>query len=342
MFVVNGISTPRRHGLLAGLVAGGLIVAFCLAGATLAQEKPANDAKPQTAERGGEPVKRIGRAMKLRLPITGKTYPAVRRFVLRALDEAKAAGTRPVLIFTFDVAPDARDFAASSEFGASYQLADFLSSDKLNDATTVAYIPESIQGHAVLVALACEQIIMGPSAEIGSAAIHEPTITPPLRSAYKEIASRRKTIPTEVALGLLEPARKVLVVETDLSREYVTPEQLEELRKTRTIQSSRTLFEAGQPGRLSADEARGLDLISAQGGQSPRVGPRLGAAPGCGRRRPVGRRPVAGGAGRPEGTDHGRDGQTRAAVDRRRHSSAPGELHLPVDRKPGRVADRQR
>lgn len=264
MFVVNGISTPRRHGLLAGLVAGGLIVAFCLAGATLAQEKPANDAKPQTAERGGEPVKRIGRAMKLRLPITGKTYPAVRRFVLRALDEAKAAGTRPVLIFTFDVAPDARDFAASSEFGASYQLADFLSSDKLNDATTVAYIPESIQGHAVLVALACEQIIMGPSAEIGSAAIHEPTITPPLRSAYKEIASRRKTIPTEVALGLLEPARKVLVVETDLSREYVTPEQLEELRKTRTIQSSRTLFEAGQPGRLSADEARGLDLISAK------------------------------------------------------------------------------
>jgi membrane-bound serine protease (ClpP class) len=262
MVVDNGVSTPRRWSLPAGLVAGGmgvflwLVVAIPLFG----QDKPQAEAKPQT----NAAAQRMGRTMKIGLPITGKTYTAVRRFALRTLDDAKAAGKRPVLIFEFDVPPDARDFAASSEFGASYQLADFLSSDALNAARTVAYVPESLQGHAVLVALACEEIIMSPTAELGPAGVHEPTITAPLRSAYKEIASRRKTIPAEVALGLLDPARKVLVVETDLSREYVTPEQLETLRKTRTIQSSRTLFEAGQPGRLSADEARALDLIDSK------------------------------------------------------------------------------
>ncbi len=266
MIVDNGVSTPRRQGLLAGLVAGGLGVAFWLGGVVLFAQAPppAQGQAPAVAPEKGEgpaPVARMGRTLRLRLPISGKTYPAVRRFVFRVLDEAKMAGARPVLIFEFDVPADARDFAASSEFGPSYQLADFLSSDRLNEATTVAYVPESIQGHAVLVALACEEIILGPTAEIGPAGIQEPVITAPLRSAYKEIADRRKTIPAEVALGLLDPARKVLVVETDLSREYVTPEQLEELRKTRTIQSSRTLFEAGQPGLLTADEARDLDLI---------------------------------------------------------------------------------
>jgi membrane-bound ClpP family serine protease len=272
MSTLHAVNTLRRRSLLAELVAGGLLVAVCFSASAIRAQDQAAPPEAPAADPGQPPpkhqhdaaVKRIGRVIKIDLPVTGKTYNAIRPYVLRLLEQAKAAGARPVLIFEFNVPPDARDFAAASEFGASYQLADFLSSDTLNDATTVADIPQPIQGHAVLVALACEEILMGPSAELGPAGVHEPTITAPVRSAYKEIANRRKTIPAEVALGLVDSSRKVLVVETDLSREYVTPEQLEELRKTRTIQSSRVLFEAGQPGRLSADEARELDLIASK------------------------------------------------------------------------------
>jgi len=262
MYASSRVSTLRRR-LVVGLVAGALTMAFWQPSGMAQGQKEAPKAANPAVEK--EPVvgppARLGRTLRIRLPITGTTYDTVRRFALRVLDEAKSAGARPVLILEFEVPRDGQEFAASSEFGASYQLADFLSSAQLNEATTVAYVPEPIQGHAVLVALACEELLMGPNAELGPAGVHEPTITAPLRSAYKEIADRRKTVPAEVALGLLDPARKVLVVETDISREYVSPEQLEELRKTRTIQSSRTLFEAGQPGRLSADEARNLDLI---------------------------------------------------------------------------------
>lgn len=261
MLSLDAVSTLARRRLLAWAVIGGLAVAVCLHGeATDADDNRPADA-PAAAGETAQQAKRTGHVIRIRLPITGSTYSTVRHRVLRLLDRAKASGTRPVLIFQFEIAPDGRDFAASSEFGASYQLADFLSSDRLSDATAVAYLPETIEGHAVLVAIACEQLAMGPTAEIGPAGVHEPTISAPLRSAYKEIANRRKSMPAEVALGLLDPARKVLVVETDVSREYVTPEQLEELRKTRTIQSSRTLFDGRQPGRLSADEARQLDLI---------------------------------------------------------------------------------
>ena len=118
--------------------------------------------------------------------------------------------------------------AAGSEFGAAHDLADFLSSDELNAADTVAYLPKPIQGHAVLAALACQEIIMADDASIGAAGIDEKTISDTLRSAYAEIAGRRRTVPVTVALGMLDPAMEVLRVETDAGNtEFVTPDELQ-------------------------------------------------------------------------------------------------------------------
>lgn len=83
-------------------------------------------------------------------------------------------------------------------------------------------------------------------------------------TAYAEIADRRRTIPTEVAMWLLDPSREVLVVQTDRGRQYFSPEQLDKLKKTeRTILSEQPLREwaEGQPGRLSGDEAWRLDIV---------------------------------------------------------------------------------
>ena len=212
------------------------------------------------ADQPGSP-KRVGYSIRIVLPIDGKTTDRVRRFVDRAVEKARAQGARPVLILEFDVPPGQSKFGRGSEFGAAYALADFLSSETLNNATTVAYLPESIQGHAVLAAIACDQIIMAKDASIGAAGVDEKTINPPLLSGYTEIAGRRRTVPLAIALGMLNPAIEVLEVKTEVGTEYVTAEGLEELKKRHSIQKPVVLKPAGEPAQFSAVEARRLGFV---------------------------------------------------------------------------------
>lgn len=107
-------------------------------------------------------------------------------------------------IVEFDAPKGQKDFGRGSVFGASHDLANFLSSEELNAVRTVAYLPDAVQGHAVLPVLACQEIIMAEDAKFGAAGIDEKTIAATQRSAYAEIAGRRRTVPVVVALGMLD------------------------------------------------------------------------------------------------------------------------------------------
>jgi len=205
--------------------------------------------------------KRVGRLYRVTLPITGRTTERLRQPVLKAIEKAQSEGARPVLIFEFTVQKDQSEFGRGSKVGNAYDLADFLSGGSLNAATTVAYVPQTVQGHAVLAVLACDVIIMAPAAELGPAGVDETTITDSIRAVYKEIAGRRKKVPVEVALKLVDASRELLEVETDVGTEYTTPEGLAELGKRRTIGAKTALLKAGQPGRLSGTEARQKGFI---------------------------------------------------------------------------------
>lgn len=209
------------------------------------------------------PTKRLGRLFKIDLPITGRTTERLRQPVLKAVEEAQAQGAEPVLIFEFSVRKDQSDFGRGSKIGYAYDLADFLSGGSLNAATTVAYVPQTVQGHAVLAVLACDVILMAPEADLGAAGVDEKHITEVTLTNYREIVSRHKKIPVEVALKLVDPSRELLEVETDVGTEYTTPDGLAELAKKRTIGAKTVLLAAGQPGRFSGSEARRKGFISA-------------------------------------------------------------------------------
>ncbi len=248
---------------LLGMLA--LLASLPLAAARADDPKPAPPAEEPAPQKHDAPAppKRFGRIIPVMLPITGQTTDFIQRAVRRVLDEAKAAHAQPVIILEFRVAADQEDFGRGSQFGPCYDLASFISGEQLNQAKTVAFIPKSIQGHAILVALACDEIIMAPDAEISDAGIDTPNIDPAIQAAYREIANRRKTVPAAVALGLVDPAEEVWKVDTEVSREYVTKRGLEELRKHHTVrQDEKPLFAAGQPGRLSGSEARKLDFVT--------------------------------------------------------------------------------
>jgi membrane-bound ClpP family serine protease len=204
--------------------------------------------------------RQTGRFVRLTLPITGQTFDRTRRIVRRAIDKAKKEDARLVLVIEFDVPKGQKNVGRGSEFGAAHDLATFLSSEELNAVRTVAYLPKSIQGHAVLVAIACQEIVMAKDASIGAAGVDEPAITPTLRSAYTEIANRRRTVPALLALGMLDPALEVLSVETEAGSEFVTPEGLTQLKKQHTTKEPVVVKRAGEQGDFSGGEARRLSI----------------------------------------------------------------------------------
>ena len=259
--------------LLVGLLLNGLALSLPLPvvrAKDQAGKAPAADAKAEAdREPPAEKKKQVGWIATITLPITDQVANRAIRFATKALEKARTENVRPVLIFEFRVPPDQKEYGRGSDFSAAFKLASYLSGDKfrgaggdLSAATTVAFVPQTIQGHAVLAVMACDKILMAAEAEIGPAGVDERVITPTIRSAYQEIANHRKAIPAAVALKLVDASKELLEVNTDVDQRYITKDELEELKKHRTISSTRVLMAAGQPGRVSGREARALGMAS--------------------------------------------------------------------------------
>ena len=119
----------------------------------------------------GEPPQRVETSkvsVAVRLPITGGRDDAIRAAILRQLDRIQSnPGRRDQLVLQFDATSD--EHARESDFGRSLELARFLTSSQMANVKTIAYLPNGAQGHVVLVALACEDIVMAPNALLGPA-----------------------------------------------------------------------------------------------------------------------------------------------------------------------------
>ncbi|MFM8707596.1 MAG: hypothetical protein ACKOHK_05805, partial [Planctomycetia bacterium] len=104
-------------------------------------------------------------AVAVRLPIVGTRDTQVEAAILRQLDRLKRGNERGVLVLRFEPAEDGG--SGGSDFGRALELARFLGDGRLAGVKTVAFLPAGATGHAVLVALACEEIVMGADAVLG-------------------------------------------------------------------------------------------------------------------------------------------------------------------------------
>ncbi len=227
-----------------------------------AQETDAEEAENPAGGEGIEPEP-FGRLVRVPLPITGEVDLRVKQAVRRVLEERPEGSGRPILLLEFWPTDDR--FGAGSDYFRARSLAEFLTSRDLGGVRTIAYIPKALQGHAVLVALACEEIAMAPEATIGDAGIDagENNDGPEILAAYGMVAERRKTVPKEIAIGMVRKDLKVLKVETDVSTEFVLEEELPELKERRTVVGNpQTVIERGQLGRFTGREARLYGLAS--------------------------------------------------------------------------------
>ncbi|MGA1618465.1 MAG: hypothetical protein ACO37F_08115 [Pirellulales bacterium] len=211
-----------------------------------ADNKPAAQPRPPTV------------TLELRLPITGNRDTQLRAAILRQLDRLESRpGQRGLLVLQF--ANEGNAAAVGSDFGRSLELARFLTDPRLAGVKTVAFLPEGASGHAVLVALACEEIVMAPDAVLGPANRDEPRVDEAMRVAYREIASRRRTVPAPLAVAVLDPASRVARVATEVGEQIVPLDEVAALRQQVQVMKVDELGPA--PLELTGRQGRELGVV---------------------------------------------------------------------------------
>jgi hypothetical protein len=189
--------------------AAACIVTLLASGDFVGGREPAEPKKqavaPPKAAKPAPPAKampRVAIRVDVPLPIVDTIDTLVIGRIDRALRSLPEHAQRPVLVLEFR--PKEGTAGEGSDFERSLSLARYFSGERLGQVQTVAYLPRTVKGHAVLSVLACEQIVMHGDAQLGAAGSDETEIDAILRRGYSEIADRRRTVPAAVALGLLD------------------------------------------------------------------------------------------------------------------------------------------
>ncbi len=270
---------PRRW------VPGGRRVVTVVLAATILAGATAADARGDAnSDEANTEAVRMGMLIRVTLPVDGHTVERAEQFVEAALERAKEAEARPVLIFRFEVRPDQEEFARSTNSMDALKLARLIGrvGRDFPTAQTVAYVPEAITGHAVLAAVACDQIMMPAEAEFGPVGAEPDSITATERTAYTEIANNRRTVPVALALWMLDPSMEVLRVGIlDGGTEFLTRQQLDERELVITSEEPLSELTDGPPGQLTGQLAWELGVVGYLPERDRDVAERLRLPPGA-------------------------------------------------------------
>ncbi len=222
--------------LLVGIVAS-------LPAASHAQEPAAPDAN-------------LGQFFLIEEPIDSEVLERIKAATKQMIARSNAQkAPRPILVF--EIRPGQAQ-PGSSGFGTSFELANFISTELAGAKLTVAYVPQPLKGYAVLPALACDEVVMGPDGSVGP-------ITP------EELRGHAPTIATRSASS---PAGRAGISTSSPGCSTATPTSGRPDRPiARSTTSCRTPARVpqGQPGRREGHPAR-------LGGREPR-GPRPPGGP---------------------------------------------------------------
>ncbi len=181
------------------------------------------------------------------LPIVGERDSVVVR-QLEAV-RARKQSQRPTVILRFagqaTGGNDVNSTARGSQFERCLALARDLI-DQVAHVRLVAYVPESVEGHAVLPILACEEIVMRRDAHIGAAGIDEPA-DKWIEDSYGSLVEQRGLLPPAIVTAMLRPeAIAVEVLESgELTPRVIGREELDALRKEGKVESEQTIWDGG-------------------------------------------------------------------------------------------------
>ena len=160
--------------------------------------------------------------------------------------------------------------AGSSRQGQIHDLAKVLISPELGSVRTVAWIPKSLDGNHVILALACHDIFMHPTAALGD--IGRGTALSNVEQNFVlDIVDRGRNLRMSraIAKAMMDPAGAVMRVsledrEGKTRQQFLTATELRELQNQEVVISQTdTVKDPGQPGLFTGSEAASSGFLVA-------------------------------------------------------------------------------
>ncbi len=208
--------------------------------------------------------------IQVRLPLVGSADQAIRHSIERVCDHLLTAASgrndlrRPILVLQLVPPPHQAGASEGTQFERAFALARYLCSSELAGVRKIAFVPQTVRGHGTLLAMACEELIMAADAEIGEAGINEQkagTIRQTVVAAYREIAEARRTIPTALAVGMVDPQVEVLQIETEEGIHFILQSEREEFSNSHEIIDQQVLVPRGKLALFTGREGRQFGFV---------------------------------------------------------------------------------
>jgi len=278
-FVAQNIATNRKKNFLLVLLVMFSIASLANLASPLDGYAAQDDAS--TSVKAGADSSRLGTLIRVALPIDSKESARVRRTLKQIAERSPAFQTesRPVVVLEFET--DEGKTGRGSELESCMGLALYLGEAELNRIHTVAYIPASkteqldndssgqtkktrgqLSGHAVLVAVAANQIVLAPEVAIGNAGIDDQQLKPLFRDVYRNVAEQSQRLPVPMVMSMLDRQLQLFrVTKSDGSVHYVDDVGLANIESS-DLPTARTLSHKGEFGQFTGNELKEFGLIS--------------------------------------------------------------------------------
>ena len=234
-----------------------------------------------TSEVRGSDSRRPAHLVRVPLPINSASVANVRQTLERLIDKAPSVirpEDRAAIVLEFDTSNG--QTGQGSKLESCLELARFLISSDLSKVKTIAYIPgprrsvlddlggveigSKLQGHAVLVAIAANEMAMHPDASIGKAGVDEPSNDQIVIDTYRNVARSRLAIPVPVVMSMIDKDVKLYRVSTNNGFVYVDEQELNRLEAAGESIAATTISEAGQSAEYTSEQLFEYRLVRKQ------------------------------------------------------------------------------
>lgn len=194
--------------------------------------------------------------LKLTSPLNEQQFGRVQRAALNLQTEALEQERQAVLILEV---PE-----GTTQFHQVYGLAKFLTSPELSQVVTVAWVPETVTGNNVVLALGCNEVILHPEAELGDIGRGKP-VDADEQEQIKTLVEKGQNprLNVAVALKMIDPQRQLSRIrvkprpDAQAVTEFVTAEQLRVKQDARAIiEENVLLIDTGAVGLFNGRTAR--------------------------------------------------------------------------------------
>lgn len=205
----------------------------------------------------------VGQFLTIPSPIDDRVLARVSEVALELQQRAGQEDRQGILIL--ELTP------GTSQYHQVHALARLLTSAQFAALKKVAWVPETVTGPNVLVALACNEIVMHPDAELGDFGRGQP-VEPDDEQLILAIAQKRSNplVTTALVKAMIDPQAqlwrvRIQIGEGKFETRAATRDEVETLRKTGAIiDKAEVVKEAGVLGTFRGSTARDMEILVTQ------------------------------------------------------------------------------